>query len=303
MRIALKIDADTYRGTHEGVPRLLDLLERLDVRATFLFSLGPDHTGRAMRRAFRRGFLGKVRRTSVLKHYGLKTLLYGTVLPGPHIGRRCRAIMREVARRGFEVGVHAFDHVKWQDGVATADAEWTRRELVRARDTFIDVFEHAPLCHGAAGWQMNRHVPHFERELEFLYASDTRGAGPFVPVVDGNETAVPQVPTTLPTLDELIGRPDLQGSDAVAHLRLLTAAPARDHVFTLHAELEGGLYLASFEELLRHWRAAGLELTDLATCVNTLDISRLPRCEIVAGRVSGRSGTLAVQGAALQMAT
>ncbi|HEY2340946.1 MAG TPA: hypothetical protein VGH75_10485, partial [Steroidobacteraceae bacterium] len=68
--IALKVDVDTYRGTREGAVHLATLLERLGVRATFLFSLGPDHTGRAIRRAFRRGFLGKVKRTSVLEHYG-----------------------------------------------------------------------------------------------------------------------------------------------------------------------------------------------------------------------------------------
>src|SRR5262245_22752829 len=115
--IALKIDVDTYRGTREGAIRLADLLERLDVHATFLFSLSPDHTGRAVKRAFRRGFIGKVRRTSVLEHYGLRTLLYGTLLPGPHIGRKCRDAMRDIARRGFEVGVHTYDHVKWQDNV------------------------------------------------------------------------------------------------------------------------------------------------------------------------------------------
>ena len=94
--IALKIDVDTYRGTREGALRLADVLERLGVRATFLFSLGPDHTGRAIRRAFRRGFLGKVRRTSVLQHYGLKTLLYGVLLPGPRIGQRAGEAMRDI---------------------------------------------------------------------------------------------------------------------------------------------------------------------------------------------------------------
>jgi peptidoglycan/xylan/chitin deacetylase (PgdA/CDA1 family) len=294
--IALKIDVDTYRGTREGVPRLAQMLERVDARATFLFSLGPDHTGRAVRRAFRRGFVGKVRRTSVVKHYGLKTLMYGTLLPGPHIGRRGGTAMQDIARRGFEVGVHTYDHVRWQDNVADADEPWTRRELTLARDQFTEVFGRPPVVHGAAGWQANRYVPDLEQQLGFRYASDARGVGPFVPVVNGRAVAVPQLPTTLPTLDELIGRPDLGAEDPVDHLLKLTAdAPARDHVYTLHAELEGGAYIESFERLLRTWRARGIHLTDLATYAGTLDFKSLPQCEIVAGSVEGRAGTLAYQ--------
>lgn len=296
--IALKIDVDTYRGTREGVPRLAAALERAGARATFLFSLGPDHTGRAIKRVFRRGFLGKVRRTSVTQHYGVKTLLYGVLLPGPHIGRRCGEVMREMARRGLEVGVHTYDHIKWQDGVSRASEPWTRRQLTLARDEFIRVFDRAPEAHGAAGWQVNANVPTLERELGFRYASDTRGVSPFLPVIDGNEVAVPQLPTTLPTLDELIGREDLEGVDPVEHLLALTD-DGRDQVFTLHAELEGGSYLAGFERLLNAWRARGFSLTDLRSYAAGLDPSRLPRCAITAGTVEGRSGTLAVQGQAL----
>jgi peptidoglycan/xylan/chitin deacetylase (PgdA/CDA1 family) len=294
--IALKVDVDTYRGTREGAVRLAELLERLGVRATFLFSLGPDHTGRAIRRAFRRGFLGKVKRTSVLEHYGLKTLLYGVLLPGPHIGRGCRREMQEIARRGFEVGVHTWDHVRWQDGVARASETWTRRELTLARDEFMEVFGRAPLVHGAAGWQMNRHVPALQKELGFHYASDTRGSRPFLPLLEDGSPGVPQLPTTLPTFDELIGRADLEGVDPVDHLLAVSdAATAREHVFTLHAELEGGKYLTSFERLLRAWQQRGAQLADLATYAAAIDVRSLPRCAIVAGTVPGRSGTLAVQ--------
>jgi undecaprenyl phosphate-alpha-L-ara4FN deformylase len=296
--IALKIDVDTFRGTREGVPRLAQVLTQVGAGATFLFSVGPDHTGRAIKRVFRPGFMGKVKRTSVLEHYGLKTLLYGVLLPGPHIGRRCRSFMQEIARGGFEVGVHTYDHIKWQDGVARASEPWTRRELTLALQEFVEVFGARPAVHGAAGWQVNAHVPALEQELGFRYASDTRGVSPFVPVTDGAEVGVPQLPTTLPTLDELIGRPDLQGVDPVDHLLELTAKDAgRDHVFTLHAELEGGAYLGSFERLLRTWRARGVQLTDLATYAGTLDVKKLPRCKIVEGSVPGRSGVLALQAA------
>ncbi len=298
-RIALKIDVDTDRGTAEGVPRLASLLERLDVRATFLFSLGPDQTGRAIKRAFRRGFLGKVRRTSVVKHYGVRTLLYGTLLPGPHIGRRRAALMRAIAGQGFEVGVHTYNHVRWQDGVARADSAWTRRELQLAHDQFTQIFGRAPLVHGAAGWQVNEFVPQLEQEFGFQYASDARGVGPFMPLVQGIEVPVPQLPTTLPTLDELVGREDLDGVEPVDHLLALTRtthSDRGDHVYTLHAELEGGLFSKSFERLLRGWQAEEIGLTDMASYAASLDRAQLPRCPLVAGTVPGRSGSLAYQG-------
>jgi hypothetical protein len=73
--MVLKIDVDTYRGTREGVPNLVRMLKAHQAGATFLFSLGPDHTGWALPRALRPGFFSKVSRTSVVEHYGFKTLM------------------------------------------------------------------------------------------------------------------------------------------------------------------------------------------------------------------------------------
>ena len=101
-QLTLKIDVDTYRGTREGVPNLVRMLQDAGADATFLFSLGPDHTGWALRRALRPGFFQKVSRTSVVEHYGLKTLMYGVLLPAPDIGRDCAPQMRAVRDAGFE---------------------------------------------------------------------------------------------------------------------------------------------------------------------------------------------------------
>ena len=80
-QFVIKVDVDTDRGTREGVPALVAILKRHSVPATFLFSLGPDNTGKAIRRVFRPGFLKKVSRTRVTKLYGWRTLLSGTLLP------------------------------------------------------------------------------------------------------------------------------------------------------------------------------------------------------------------------------
>lgn len=294
-QLALKIDVDTYRGTREGVPRLVDALKRHDAQATFFFSLGTDHTGRAIKRVFRPGFIGKVSRTSVVEHYGIKTLLYGTLLPGPNIGRRCADLMRSVRDEGFEVGVHCYDHIRWQDYVAGKGAEWTRREMQRAVDRFTEIFGEAPKAHAAAGWQTNRHALRLLQQMGFDYSSDTRGTHPFLPTWDAEIIACPQLPTTLPTLDELMNRDGMTLEDVTRHLMQLTEnSPPTGHVFTLHAELEGGKLLPVFELLLSGWKAQGYELVSMREYFRSL--KGTPPChEVKMREIEGRSGTLAVQ--------
>jgi len=299
LRLALKVDVDTWRGTRDGVPALVELLRRHGAGATFLFSLGPDHTGRAIRRALRPGFAAKVRRTSVVSHYGITTLMYGTLLPGPDIGRRGADEMRRTRDAGFEVGVHTWDHIRWQDGVAAADAAWTRREMTRACERFQEIFGEAPRVHGAAGWQMNIHALRLTQQLGFHYASDSRGRGPFIPVYNAEIVACPQIPTTLPTLDELIGRDGLTPATVADHLLEITARtqPRSGHVYTLHAELEGGKLLPVFERLIAGWKAQGYELLSLRDYCDGLELQHLPHHDVVWGEIAGRSGELALQGA------
>ena len=296
-QLVLKVDVDTYRGTLIGVPRLIELLRWHGAGATFLFSLGPDHTGRAIKRAFRPGFLSKVSRTSVLSHYGFKTLMYGILLPGPDIGRRCVDVLRSAAAAGFETGIHCWDHIRWQDGVRQADRPWTEREMVLAARRYASVFGTAAKVHGAAGWQMNAHALRLTHDLGFTHASDCRGRGPFLPVWDGDLVMVPQLPTTLPTLDELIGVGGVDETNVHDCLLSLTsAAPAGGHVYTLHAELEGMKLLPVFEKLLVGWRQQGYSLLTLQEQRAALKPAALPHHEVVWGSVPGRSGELMVQG-------
>ena len=120
----------------KACPGCSTALAKTGARATFLWSLGPDHTGWALRRIFRPGFFAKVSRTSVLEHYGLKTLLYGVLLPAPDIGREAAAVMRSVRDAGHECGIHTWDHVLWQDNVRQRDRAWTERQMGLAFERF-----------------------------------------------------------------------------------------------------------------------------------------------------------------------
>lgn len=302
-QLALKIDVDTLRGTLEGVPALVSVLQKHKAQATFLFSLGPDNTGRALRRLFRPGFLKKVFRTNVAGNYGLKTLMYGTLMPGPDIGVKGAVAMRAVRDAGFEVGIHTWDHIRWQDFVARHDADWTAREFGRAVARFGEVFGTAPKTFGAAGWQINAHALALEEQFRFDYASDTRGTHAFLPAMNGRTFNVPQLPTTLPTLDELVGTDGITVANLADHLlRLTERAPAHGHVYTLHAELEGMALLPVFEKLLTGWKQQGYELVATRDLAEQLDRNKLPVHEVMLGKIPGRSGTLALQGSPIASA-
>lgn len=300
--LALKIDIDTLRGTIEGVPRLLDLLDRHGITATFLFSLGPDHTGRAIRRALRPGFFSKVKRTSVVEHYGIRTLLYGTVLPGPDIGLRGAGVLREARKRGHEVGIHTWDHTLWQDRVRKSSARWTWHQMERAYRRYVDLLGEAPTTHGAAGWQVNDDALRQLDTWGMRYASDGRVAddeidrGAFRPCVGGRALDCIQIPTTLATLDELIG---LDGRDAMGAAEVLLARTmdsSADEVFTLHAELEGMKLIGAFERLIAGWKDQGFVLGTLAGSYARIEPDRVPLRTWRWGAVTGRSGELMLAG-------
>jgi hypothetical protein len=110
-------------------------------------------------------------------------------------------------------------------------------------------------------------------------------------------SACPQLPTTLPTLDELIGREGIADANVHEHVHAASLRPLpHGHVYTLHAELEGMKLLPVMERLLGRWRAEGLALGPMETLYAQLDRADLPRHRVEWGTVEGRSGLLAVQG-------
>ncbi|TXI95581.1 MAG: xylanase [Burkholderiaceae bacterium] len=305
--IVLKIDVDTYRGTREGVPNLVRILKQHQANATFLFSLGKDHTGWAMRRVFRPGFFNKVSRTSVLEHYGLKTLLYGVMLPGPDIGKLCVEEMRSAKRAGFECGIHTWDHVVWQDNVRKRGEHWTRKQMALAYEAFQEVFGAPPKTYGAAGWQMNSEAFAQLDRYQIQYASDSRAmlkadgslvnplAGPYRLRNEGHIYQCVQMPTTLPTLDELLGV-EIDGkvidqSNIAQHLLSLTAEP-RNHVFTMHAELEGQKLAPILVELLNAWAEQGYQCISMGQYFANLRDQELPVHDLTWAELPGRSGEL-----------
>jgi peptidoglycan/xylan/chitin deacetylase (PgdA/CDA1 family) len=296
LRVALKVDCDTYLGTRDGVPRLLEILGARGIAATFFFTFGPDRSGVAARRVFTRpGFLAKMLRSRAASLYGFRTALYGTLLPSPRIGERCAETMRAVARAGHDTGVHAWDHVGWHDRLLRMTAEEVRAQSDRAHGAYREIFGRPARAAAAAGWTIDARALAIEEERGLLYASNTRGGAPFLPQAGGRTFATLEIPTTLPTLDETLAWREVPTDAAQVALFREATAGGGTHVHTLHAEVEGRAKAALFAAILDAWRGAGAVFPTLAELAGEALARRdaLPVRPVVPTTLPGRAGTVA----------
>ena len=236
-------------------------------------------------------------RTKAIRDFDIPALLYGGVVPGPDVGERCAQTMRDVRDSGFETGVRAFDQIEWRRHIGRRDSRWIERQMSLAQSRYENIFGEAPRVHGAAGWQMNRSAYRYTQRLDFAYCSDTRGSHPFLPVYEAELITCPQLPTTLPTLDELIGRDGIGRNNVVEHVLGLTKEMRSwGHVFTANAAFEGSKLLPEFEQLLQGWRQQGYDIVSLHDYMRSFDVRELPCHEVSTGTVAGRPGMVALQG-------
>ncbi|EHM10630.1 putative xylanase/chitin deacetylase [Thermanaerovibrio velox DSM 12556] len=290
--LALKVDVDTLRGHREGVLNLLNLFDRLSVKASFFFSMGPDNSGKAIVRIFRKGFISKMLRTKAPSTYGLKTLFYGTLIKAPMIAQSFPGLLKETVVRGHDFGIHAWDHVKWQDGLNKMPVTTIEAELKRAFDLFYQYTGRRPKAFAAPGWQINIDAMMVLDSLGLDYTSNTRGLFPYIPRFGRKLFSTVEIPTTMPTMDEIMGTNGLRGSAMAQHL--LGCLKEGLNVFTLHAEMEGLSQIHVFEEFLRGALDQGVRCVPLSF-VSKMTRDELPRCQVADGTVEGRAGTLAVQ--------
>lgn len=300
VRVGLKIDVDTRRGLDEGVPRLLGILTRAGVAASFYVTMGPDRSGRAILRVFRQpGFLTKMRRSGALRMYGLRTALSGTLLPARPVGSGLPQRLREIEEAGFEAGIHGWDHVAWHDRLDRFSPARVADHLRRARDAFEQATGHPPAATAAPGWHATAESLACQDRMGFEYASDTRGLEPFVPVTAAGPARTIQLPTTLPTLDEMLGRDDLPAGNPVTvwEEEIAKAPPGSVQVITMHAEIEGMAHAALFESALTRLRAAGpVRFERLDAIARSLDRGELPRRPVLRGVLPGRAGRVSCEG-------
>jgi undecaprenyl phosphate-alpha-L-ara4FN deformylase len=236
-------------------------------------------------------FLLKMLRSNAASLYGWDILLAGTFWPGRQIAKHLPEVIRQTWAAGHEVGLHAWDHHKWQKRIETMTGAQSRREIdkgVRALQAILGV---KPACSAAAGWKCTEQVLLEKETFGFLYNSDCRGQSIFRPLING-QLCAPQIPVTLPTYDELIGRNGVSNANYNETV-LDMIRPGQLNVLTIHAEVEGGICAGLFEQFLLLARQRGIEFVPLQELLPPVE--QIPSGRIQLGSLSGREGSMCLQ--------
>jgi len=166
------------------------------------------------------------------------------------------------------------------------------RHLSKGVELLERVLGSTPVCSAVPAWKCNDRVLMEKSMFSFAYNSDCRGESIFYPVVDGKELSQPQIPVTLPTYDEAVGRHGI--SDGYYNEYMLSLIDAnRLNVLTIHAEVEGIARRVMFERFVKTAQSRGASFVPLGAFLE--DSPRIGRARIVAGEIPGREGWLSVQ--------
>ena len=161
-------------------------------------------------------------------------------------------------------------------------------------DTYAEILGEQPLSFAAPGWVINSHALAFFEKHHFIYSSDTRGSSPFYPRIDDQSFTVIQIPTTLPTVDEMVG---LEADDEQSLTRYFVSLLTDGlNVLTVHAELEGKHWTGFLEGFIKGAFDMGYRFERLIDIASALrESGTVPTGDITYGLVRGRAGEVAIQ--------
>jgi undecaprenyl phosphate-alpha-L-ara4FN deformylase len=172
-------------------------------------------------------------------------------------------------------------------------------EIAEAGEIYRAILNEAPKAFAAPGWRTSETASRLLDDFGFSYRSDTRGRVPFRCRVGEQILHTIEIPTTLPTLDEVMGTPAVAHAGSVTEYYLREIREDALNVHTIHAETEGMGQLDGFVALLKELKERSAQFVRVDEVAAQLAPSDLPVCEIVRTTLPGRAGWISGQGPAL----
>lgn len=249
MLVGLKIDIFIREGLQDTLPVLLELLNEYKVEATFFPALGPDPAGAD-------NLVGK---------------LFGIAAD---LDIETKYAFMGIGEQGHELGAVAYDVDQWRRHVLERDAAWTREQLRKGARAFEELFDERPRAMAVPDFLINADTPLLEAELGFDFACDTRGLSVFFPVSSAGASRCPQIPVTLPRIEEAVAAGQPLG-DIHQYLFMESQKPLQPgHLFNF--TLGDPAHLGVLEKLIIMWMGTGRELVPVRQLLEQVKREEIP---------------------------
>lgn len=188
MVFVFRVDIDSAYGLRNGVPRILELLSKLDFKASFFVVMGGET-----------GILEilKQRNKAAGGIPGVKLPLWEItrILAAPYnFAEKHADILHDAIENGHEVGCHGWKHREWTRALDEIDIRHRFKEM---SSVYEKMFASLPKLFTAPGFRTNLKVLECLDEFNYLCAGDLDGVRPFKPIVNERKFSHVQVPVTL----------------------------------------------------------------------------------------------------------
>jgi len=200
---AIRIDVDSARDV-ALLPRLLDLMELLDIQGTFFIATGPDRTALnlfnyiANPRAYSRFFKSRPLRFGFQSFNGL--------FRATNVEDSCGEVLATISERRHEVGLHGYDHYKWMHTLRDMDVAAIKELISRGMKTLETLTKARIRSFASPGFTVTDGLLKAVDSFHFDYSSDFKGVSPvppFYPKIGIEDAQVLQVPVSMDSIGEL----------------------------------------------------------------------------------------------------
>ncbi|MDD1720938.1 MAG: polysaccharide deacetylase family protein [Euryarchaeota archaeon] len=253
-QIAVRIDVDSVRDV-AYLPQLFDLLERLDIRATFFLATGPDKVALNLLRYITHPRLYlKFLRSRPLR-YGLQS--FEGLVRTQNVEEAYPSVLKSVSKK-HEMGLHGYDHYVWMNTVQGVDDETVARWISRGTEALEAVTGVCARSFASPGFTVTDGMLRAIDSFCFDYSSDFKSSSPmspFYPEIGEKTSQVLQVPVSMDSIGELLGQ-GIKKEDILPKIRAsidVWHSMGLPFVLFIHPAYEVGCEARLFSSMLEEW--------------------------------------------------
>jgi len=164
----LRVDLESDKGIRQGLPKLLNLLKKHDIKASFYIPMGGESNILEILQYSRS--LKHARETKV-KVWSLLDKIRMASFPRDFVKSNIK-ILRKIISEGHELGIHGWKHREWTRGLSKINI---RNRIRKSKIKYIKLFGTEPISFAAPGFNTNENVLKILEENNIQYIGDFQG--------------------------------------------------------------------------------------------------------------------------------